>query len=76
MGIYSHSGDSYNSKNAEEILIAAEKERKVMSSYILVRISLWHARFAQLLRNEGITVENVAIGSTPACSLQDNFEVI
>jgi hypothetical protein len=34
MGIYSHSGDSYSSTNAEEIKIYAERERKVMASYV------------------------------------------
>lgn len=60
-GILSHSGHSYNGKNNNGILQAAEQERNVMVG------------FAEQMRKKGYDVLAVSIGSTPAMSVIQNL---
>jgi D-serine deaminase-like pyridoxal phosphate-dependent protein len=53
-GILSHSGHAYHGKSREEIAAVAEEERAVMTG------------FAARLREAGIPVPDVSVGSTPA----------
>jgi D-serine deaminase-like pyridoxal phosphate-dependent protein len=61
-GILSHSGHAYNGRSREEIAAAAEEERSVM------------AGFARRLREEGIAVPAVSVGSTPAMSVVERLD--
>lgn len=56
-GILTHSGHAYHGESREEIVGIAEQERSVM------------AGFAARLRDEGIAVPGVSVGSTPAMSV-------
>jgi len=53
-GILSHSGHAYRTRSREEAAAVAEEERRVMVT------------FADRLREEGIAVPGVSVGSTPA----------
>jgi len=53
-GILSHSGHAYRTRNQAEAAQVAEQERQVM---------VW---FAELLRNDGLPVRGISVGSTPA----------
>jgi len=53
-GILSHSGHAYRTRSREEAAAVAEAERRVM------------VEFADRLRDEGIAVPSVSVGSTPA----------
>ena len=53
-GILSHSGHAYRTRNRAEAAQVAEQERQVMA---------W---FAELLRQGGLPVRGVSVGSTPA----------
>lgn len=55
-GILTHSGQAYHVTGPEALAAVAETERAVM------------ARFAERLRDEGIPVPEVSVGSTPAMS--------
>lgn len=55
-GILTHSGHGYDARGAEELAAIAEEERSVMEG------------FAIRLRDEGIEVPAVSVGSTPATS--------
>jgi D-serine deaminase-like pyridoxal phosphate-dependent protein len=63
-GILTHAGHSYNAASKEEILAVARQERDLM------------AELAERLRNEGIEVQSVSIGSTPTMSLINHLEGI
>lgn len=52
-GILTHAGHSYHARGREQVAEVAEEERRVM------------ADFAERLRNEGIEVPEVSVGSTP-----------
>jgi D-serine deaminase-like pyridoxal phosphate-dependent protein len=56
-GILTHSGHAYHGPTLREVAAAAEEERSVM------------AAFAERLRQEGIEVPGVSVGSTPALSV-------
>lgn len=60
-GILTHSGHAYHGTR-EEIAAVAEQERSVM------------AGFAQRLREEGIEVPAVSVGSTPAMSVVERLD--
>ena len=60
-GILTHSGHSYHGPR-ERIEAVAEQERSVM------------AEFAQRLRDEGIEVPAVSVGSTPAMSVVERLD--
>jgi D-serine deaminase-like pyridoxal phosphate-dependent protein len=60
-GILTHSGHAYHGTR-EEIAAVAEQERSVM------------AGFAQKLREEGIEVPAVSVGSTPAMSVVERLD--
>ncbi len=53
-GILTHSGQAYRGRTEEEIVAVAEQERSTMVS------------FAETLREAGVTVREVSVGSTPA----------
>jgi D-serine deaminase-like pyridoxal phosphate-dependent protein len=61
-GILSHSGHAYNGPTRKEVAAAAEEERSVM------------AGFAERLREEGIAVPAVSVGSTPALSVIERLD--
>lgn len=61
-GILTHSGHAYHGRSREEIAAIAEQERSVM------------AGFAALLRSEGVAVQGVSVGSTPAMSVVESLE--
>ncbi len=61
-GLLSHSGHAYDGPGREEIVAAAEEERGVM------------AGFAERLREEGIAVPAVSVGSTPAMSVVERLD--
>ena len=63
-GILTHAGQSYGCKTPEEILLVAEHERTCM------------VEFAERLRNVGITVPAISVGSTPTMSLARNLDGI
>src|SRR6266480_1819967 len=52
-GILSHSGHAYQTRDKAEAAQIAEQERQVM---------VW---FAELLRNDGLPVRGISVGSTP-----------
>jgi len=56
IGIYSHAGHSYHSHNADEIKSYSGSEADTLSE------------FAKKLKEQGIIVESIAMGSTPTCS--------
>ena len=60
-GILSHSGHAYKTHRREEAAAVAEDERRVM------------VEFAERLRNEGIPVRGVSVGSTPAMCAATNL---
>ncbi len=60
-GILSHSGHAYRTANREEAAQVAEAERSVM------------AGFAERLRQAGIPVREVSVGSTPAMAAVANL---
>ena len=55
-GLLTHSGHAYHGHSREEIAVIAEQERAVMTG------------FAARLREQGIEVPGVSVGSTPALS--------
>jgi len=57
-GLYVHGGNSYHSHNQNEIKQFAIQERDVI------------LKFAQLIRDEGIEVKQLAIGATPTSQLE------
>jgi D-serine deaminase-like pyridoxal phosphate-dependent protein len=61
-GILTHSGHAYNGRGRKEIAAVAEQERRVM------------AGFADQLREEGIAVPGVSVGSTPAMSAAGSLQ--
>jgi D-serine deaminase-like pyridoxal phosphate-dependent protein len=63
-GILTHAGHSYNARSREEILEVARHERDVM------------VELAARLRDDGIEVPTVSIGSTPTISLVDHLKGI
>lgn len=63
-GILTHSGQAYHSTTSEDLLTAAEEERGVM------------ALFADSLREAGIEVPCVSVGSTPAMSRVEDLSGI
>jgi D-serine deaminase-like pyridoxal phosphate-dependent protein len=63
-GILTHAGHSYNARSREEILEVARHERDVMVG------------LAARLRDDGIEVPTVSIGSTPTISLVDHLKGI
>lgn len=63
-GILTHAGHSYNVKTKDEILKVARHERDVM------------VELAVKLRDSGIEVPTVSIGSTPTISTVDNLDGI
>ena len=64
LGLYSHAGHSYDQSSKEDVRKVACEERDAMV----------HVRRA--LEEAGIRVEVVSCGSTPACSLNENWEGI
>lgn len=63
-GILTHAGHSYHARSAEELLSIARTERDSMRD------------LAGRLSDEGLTVPNVSIGSTPTMSAIDHLEGI
>jgi D-serine deaminase-like pyridoxal phosphate-dependent protein len=63
-GILTHAGHSYNARSREEILEVARHERDVM------------VELAARVRDGGIEVPTVSIGSTPTISLVDHLKGI
>lgn len=61
-GLLTHSGHAYKGKSREEIVAVAEQERRVM------------ADFAASLRDQGIEVPGVSVGSTPAMSVVERLD--
>lgn len=61
-GLLSHSGHAYHGRSREEIAGIAEQERRVM------------AGLAARLREEGIEVPGVSVGSTPAMSVVERLD--
>ena len=60
-GILTHAGHSYSCQHAAEIAAVADEERETM------------VRFAHRLRDAGIAVGSVSIGSTPTMSAAQNL---
>ena len=63
-GVLTHGGHSYLCKNIEEVKSAAAEERDIA------------VRFAEQLRDQGIPVPEVSIGSTPTMRHVDHLEGI
>jgi D-serine deaminase-like pyridoxal phosphate-dependent protein len=61
-GILTHSGHAYHGRTREEVMNAAEQERRVM------------ADCANRLREAGIEVPGVSVGSTPAMSVVERLD--
>ena len=61
-GILSHSGHAYNAKSRKEMLDAAREERDLMLG------------FKDRLESEGITVNEISVGSTPSMSVIDSLD--
>lgn len=61
-GILTHSGHAYSASSREELQGVAREERDVMVG------------FAERLRERGIDVDRVSIGSTPALSAVDHLD--
>jgi D-serine deaminase-like pyridoxal phosphate-dependent protein len=60
-GILTHAGHAYACRSREEVTAVARQERDVM------------VRFASRLRNEGLTVREVSVGSTPTAAAIDDL---
>jgi len=63
-GILTHAGHSYESKDADAIRRVAAEERDIA------------VRFAKILRDAGVEVREVSIGSTPTMSVVDDLDGI
>ncbi len=63
-GILTHAGHSYHARSPEELLAIARSERDSMSA------------LAQQLKDKGLGVPTVSIGSTPTMSAIDNLDGI
>ena len=63
-GILTHAGQAYACRSRDELLAAAEHERRVMVDY------------AERLRSEGLDVPGVSLGSTPTMSVVENLDGI
>ena len=63
-GILTHSGHAYAARTPQELTAVAAQERDVMVA------------FAERMRAEGIDVERISVGSTPAISAVDHLEEI
>lgn len=63
-GILTHAGHSYNARTKEEIVEIARQERDIMVEH------------GERLRNSGIEVPTVSIGSTPSITHVDHLEGI
>ncbi len=61
-GVLTHAGHSYDCKSAEKIRAVAKQERDVA------------VRFAARLREAGIAVREVSVGSTPTMSLAEDLK--
>ncbi len=61
-GILTHSGHAYHGPTRAEVAVAAAQERSVM------------AGFAERLRQEGIAVPGVSVGSTPAMAVVERLD--
>jgi len=61
-GILSHSGHAYHARSRAEMAAAAEEERRIMTA------------FAARLREAGIHVPQVSVGSTPAMSVVERLD--
>ncbi|NIS65094.1 MAG: DSD1 family PLP-dependent enzyme [Gemmatimonadales bacterium] len=61
-GILTHSGHAYQGRTREDIARVATQERQVM------------VEFADRLRAEGVRVDGVSVGSTPALAVVDHLE--
>lgn len=61
LGIYSHAGHSYDQPSKEDVRRVAREERDAM------------VRVRQELERNGIAVTVVSCGSTPACTLNDDW---
>ena len=61
-GLLTHSGHAYHGRGRDEIVAIAEQERKIMVD------------FAKRLRDRGIDVPAVSVGSTPAMSVVESLE--
>lgn len=61
-GLLSHSGHAYHARSRSEMAVTAEDERRVM------------AAFAARLREAGIHVPHVSVGSTPAMSVVERLD--
>jgi D-serine deaminase-like pyridoxal phosphate-dependent protein len=61
-GLLTHSGHAYHGHSRQEIAAIAEQERAVMSG------------FAGRLRDQGIEVPAVSVGSTPAMSVVESLD--
>jgi len=61
-GILTHAGHAYRCRNRAEILAVAQQERDVTVG------------FALKLRREGSTVPEVSVGSTPTCSVAEDWQ--
>ena len=64
LGLYSHAGHSYDQSTKEDVRKVACEERDAM------------VRVRRALEEAGIGVEVVSCGSTPACSLNEDWEGI
>jgi len=63
-GLLSHAGQAYAAKDADHVRQIAEAERRTMTG------------LARKLRNSGIDVPAISVGSTPTVWLADSFEGI
>lgn len=61
-GILTHSGHAYHGRSRAEIVAVAEQERRVM------------VEFATRLREAGVAVPCVSVGSTPAMSVVERLD--
>jgi D-serine deaminase-like pyridoxal phosphate-dependent protein len=61
-GLLTHSGHAYHGRSRGEIVAIAEQERQVM------------AGFAERLREAGLAVPGVSVGSTPAMSVVERLD--
>lgn len=61
-GVLTHSGHAYHGRSRDEITAIAEEERRVM------------VEVAERIRSEGIPVEAVSVGSTPAMAVVERLE--